>query len=68
MNNVLRLNSRIYSLSNIQNAINAYSGLCSVDFSIDGDYFICVFSECLYSIDLTINEFENYLISSTYAV
>ena len=58
----LKLHTGIYSLTAIHCAISAFSDLCEVHVVEDGMYFVCIFSDCMYDIDKTCREFENYLI------
>lgn len=61
MNN-LSLDLEVYNRSIILEAINAYRGLCVIDYTERGHKFICKFSKCKYNIDKTTLEFENYVI------
>ena len=63
MSNVLRIKRNLYSENNLRYAIDAYSELCSIKYEIKNNFIECVFKDCVYSEELTIKEFENYLIS-----
>lgn len=66
MKNKLFLTKEIYGLENIKQAINDYNNLAVIELKEDENYFYCTFNETYYDLDLTINEFENYLIGLTY--
>ncbi len=60
--NELSLNKNYYSREHIIAAVTAFAGLCRVELSENEDYYVCVFSNCVYDVDVTKKEFENYLI------
>lgn len=62
MNSKLFLNKEIYDLKCIHMAIQAYSQLAFIKCIANECGWICTFERCVYDIDLTIKEFENYLI------
>ncbi len=62
MNNTLNLSKEIYTQSKIEKAIKDYQSLCEIELEENVKYFSCIFNNCKYSMDLTINEFENYVI------
>lgn len=62
MKNRLSLSKEIYRIDNIKKAVDDYQKLASIVISEDENYFYCVFEETIYDVNLTINEFENYVI------
>lgn len=66
MKNRLCLNKEIYCIDNIKQAIVDYQKIASIDVCEDEKHFYCDFKETLYDVDLTINEFENYVIGSMF--
>lgn len=58
----LHLNKNIYPYENIINSINEYKNIADITVSHDDKYFICIFKNCRYDTQETINEFENYVI------
>ena len=60
--NELFLFSEIYKQRQIEETIDAFSDLCSVDVVEYEDGFGCVFSDLRYDVEITKKEFENYLI------
>lgn len=60
--NRLEISKEIYSLHNVEKAINDYSDIANIILSQDTDYFVLEFSKCVYESNITIKEFENYLI------
>ena len=58
----LKLNKEIYSNHKIVKAMSVYSGFAEMEMHNGGKYSLIVFSKCKYDEDLTIKEFENYLI------
>ena len=63
MNNELYLNKEIYSKSAIIETIMAFHNLSEIHLEESDIYRICIFSRCRFSIERTMLEFENYLIS-----
>lgn len=62
-NMVLKLPKDIYTLKNI-NCSRAEFAYCSlIEVSESDDYFYCSFSNCKFSVNQTLKEFENYLIA-----
>lgn len=60
--NKLFLNKSIYTQKQILDTISAFSSLCNIKLCDDVAYFICEFYNCIYEIEETKKEFENYLI------
>ena len=60
--NELYLSKDIYSTYLIEQTIVAFSNLADISFYDNDNHNICVFKNCIYSLDQTIKEFENYLI------
>ncbi len=66
MKNRLCLTKKIYCLEKIKQAIDDYKNIAVIELKENHDYYYCDFKETYYALDLTINEFENYLIGLTY--
>ncbi len=64
MNNLL-LSKEIYKRELIEETILQFREICSITVEDRDGYFICWFSKCAYPVELTICEFENYLIDLT---
>lgn len=60
--NKLKLNTNIFNKICIEKAIQAYENICSIKISEIDNYIICEFTNCIYDIEETIKEFENYVI------
>ncbi len=60
--NKLCLASDIFREKQIEDAIKAFSSICSISVSRDATGFICVFENTLYDVSKTMKEFENYVI------
>ena len=45
-----------------QKAIIDYQNLTAIYLSEENTHFVCTFENCKYNVDLTIREFENYVI------
>lgn len=63
-NNRMLLSKKVFHLDSILKAIEAYQSLGRIELVDKPDQFhfqIC-FSDCIYSAQLTMNEFENYVI------
>lgn len=58
----IRLNLGIYSVENIKKTCLIYDKFAEITLQEEKDYMILNFSACKYSEELTIKEFENYLI------
>jgi hypothetical protein len=58
----LKLNKEIYNVEKIMKTMNVYRGYAKCSMSYDGDYTIVTFDDCKYDENITIREFENYLI------
>lgn len=58
----LILKKEIYSVKSIETAILAFRDIASITFFDQAPQFILQFSNCKADMDLTIKEFENYLI------
>ena len=64
--NKLRLSREIYSEKILQQGICDYQGLAQITYLTDDDHYIVTFADCQYATDVTIHEFEDYLIELTY--
>ncbi|CUX34512.1 hypothetical protein BN3456_01584 [Clostridium sp. C105KSO13] len=62
MRKKLLLSKELYNYTDVQETIQAYSSLASIELSSNQQYLICDFHSCLYDLVKTISEFENYLI------
>ncbi len=61
--NELKLSKEIFEKAVILNAISQYDSLCRISINEkDNNYYKLSFSNCLYSNEETIKEFENYVI------
>lgn len=58
----LKINKEIFSDETIINALNEYKFLAKIKMTPIQNYVLLTFSDCKYEEDLTINEFQNYLI------
>ena len=54
-----------YSFVAIQNAIQAFDGIAIITASRTGNMITCTFSLCRYSVDETMNEFDNYVLNAS---
>lgn len=52
----------IYPLNIIQAAIKSYKDIVIIDINVQDNKAILSFAQCLYSEELTVKEFGNYLI------
>lgn len=59
----LKLSKEIYSLTQIQSAVEAYKEYATIVIQFKDKYYQCIFAECINDESDTIKEFENYLIS-----
>ena len=60
--NKLQVSKIIFKKRSLLRAIEAYSNISKITYSEKDEYWLLVFFNCLYGIDRTIHEFENYLI------
>ena len=60
--NKLCISRELFGKSSILKAIMDYSGIATVTYTENAEGWNLHFSNCIYGIDRTINEFENYLI------
>lgn len=63
MNRVLQLSAEIYSDASIDKACRAYEGYAKIKVKKFEKYTELRFDRCKYDAELTIREFENYLIN-----
>lgn len=59
----LKLSIELFCLNDILSAKNAFSDFAFIGVQERDGYYILTFSECRYSIDETVKEFDNYVIS-----
>ena len=59
----LLLSADIYSYTNIIETCDAYRGFADIKFTKKDSYYELTFDDCKYDSDITIKEFENYLIN-----
>lgn len=59
----LQLSEDIFSLQTVQAAIQAYSGLARIEMKFQPRGWLLSFTDCQYDPQLTIREFNNYLIN-----
>jgi hypothetical protein len=62
----LRLKQEIFSQAVIQQAIADYQGLAQIQMTITDTDYCLLFKNCIYPIERTMKEFENYVIGLTY--
>ena len=60
--NKLMLNKSLFAKHALLTGIAAFKGICTIDYTESGDYYCCIFLNCIYDIDITKKEFENYII------
>lgn len=60
----LLLSTDIYSDTNIKKTCNAYRGFADIKIMKKDSYYELTFENCKYDPDITIKEFENYLINT----
>ena len=58
----LVLKKEIYSACTIETAVSAFRNIASITVESQSQQFVLQFSDCKTDTDLTIKEFENYLI------
>ena len=61
--NRLKLNLDIYSIENIEKTCQVYEDYARIKILHEGSKIELEFNECKYDPDLTMKEFENYLIN-----
>lgn len=61
--NRLILSMDIYSVDNIKETCNVYKDFARIGIKRSNDYIELTFDRCKYDADITIKEFENYLIN-----
>lgn len=61
--NKLKLNSNIFSIIHVKKAITAYKDICKIDINEINNYIACEFKDCVYDLEETKKEFENYVIN-----
>ena len=63
MSNILLLNASIFDIDTITKEKKAYFELAKIEvIGPEGCYYKCFFYEPVYPLNITINEFENYVI------
>ena len=60
--NELLLNKVIFDINSIKKAVNSFKEICSVLIKETKEYYICLFTGCVYDARITVFEFENYII------
>jgi hypothetical protein len=65
MSKRIKLSKELYNLVVVEQTVAAYSGICRVSVSQEDKYICCDVIESVADIDLTIKEFENYMIGLT---
>ena len=63
MKHDLQLSSDIFSLQAVEAAVRAYSGLACIQVESQPGGWLLSFTDCRYDPQLTIREFNNYLIN-----
>ena len=59
---ILKLNREIYFIQNIQEALLAYKDYADINIKESATIVELSFKKCLYDENMTVREFENYLI------
>ncbi len=57
-----RYSKHFYTKKSIDMAVKDYTKIATINVSDVGEYYVCLFSNCKTSPEITINEFDNYLI------
>lgn len=60
--NELKLSKEIYNDSLVNIAVKQFSGISNIVINNEEFYLKCVFSRCVYDVETTLKEFENYVI------
>lgn len=60
----LLLNTEIYSEKKIKETCDAYKGFAKIIVKRKGIYIQLIFNSCKYDPNVTVKEFENYLINT----
>ena len=60
----LLLSTEIYSEKNIRNTCDAYKDFAKINMKRRGAYIELIFNDCRYDQNITVKEFENYLINT----
>lgn len=58
----IKIRSEIFSEKNIKKALNDYKNITKASFKKGNIYHTITFWKCVYDEELTVKEFENYLI------
>lgn len=58
----IRLNKELYSIKDIEKAKQSYRNLAEISFMETDCYYILTFDDCYYDEDLTMKEYDNYVI------
>ena len=61
--NKLELKTDVYNIENIEKACVAYKDYVKITIKMKNNRIALTFSKCQYNADITIKEFENYLIN-----
>ena len=61
--NKLELKTDVYNIENIEKACVAYKDYAKIKIKMKNNRIELIFSKCKYNTDITIKEFENYLIN-----
>lgn len=65
MNNCLKLNKELYARKIIEEVIKVYSEICTVHLIDNEEYYDCRFLDTVMDKEITMKEFEDYLIGLT---
>ena len=52
----------VYSEEILERAQHDYRGICQIEYTIDGNSFVCTLQNSITDLNLTANEFFNYLV------
>ena len=60
--NELKLSKEIYNYSLVKTAAKEFADISNILVSNEENYVKCIFSKCVYDDEITLKEFENYVI------
>ena len=65
MNDCLKLSKEFYTKNIIEKVIKDYSEICNVRLIEEEKYYNCIFIDTIMDAEITMKEFEDYLIGLT---
>lgn len=60
--NELKLSKEIYNYGLVKMAVKEFAEISNIVVNIEENYLRCVFTNCVYDVETTLKEFENYVI------